>query len=874
MFNRLAKSWGAGQSYRVVTAAFTFLGFFSLSTFSSSGFASTNPEAQAFAQNATKSSQNPPESALAAKVRALNNSLLGLHGQLQQGTAGSSADTVRGQAATVIAERAAALKSLIEENPRAALSFAFSSELLADLAAKFPASTSLLESNLTVTGRPQHWVEDSADLKTSRSYFRLDTGAQTLNLHFAGAEPTLGSSGELLRATGVVVGSEMAVLNAANVTVGGSIVTPTMLGGFGMTLEGNLRREIPAYLALVTAIMLFAALVLGDIRELRDRMRAALKQFAMCVAVLGMVVCNPMISDAQSVCSTTGVQNVAVLLVNFQDVAIVATSQQANNAFFDTTTGHSLDGYWQEASYGQTSATGNILGPYTIGPSTSYSCLNLTQIFDDAVAAASASGVNLQNYTRINIVFPGLNCGWAGVTVTGSAGAGCNTWSTPAGTLTASVSYILPGYFSTRDQAVSLVAHENGHQLGLGHSGTINDEPTAVLGPLAATGNIGDFNDFFSVMGNWTLGLYAAEQKAEILNWLPSGSSYQVVQSSGTYVLQPIETSPPGLQALKVERGTGNNAWLWIEYRQPLGSYDSTIGFMNFNGALIHYEDSSTGNHTHVLDFTPSDVGSWYNTVLAPGQTWADPYSNASISVISATSAGLTVSVSYGPAPCGSSAPGVNVSPLDPSIYPGQSASYSVSVTNNDSSACASSTISLGSTEPSGWTTSLSSSSLTLSPGQSTTVTMSKGAPTGTPAGTYAVNLNASTSSSSVSDTANATVMTPPALGVSASVSGSTFVPPGTVSIAASVTSGGTPASGASVAFTLTAPNGNMTTQSATTGTNGVATWNYKLNAKSPAGTYSVSAQAALSSGSGGKKTSTSASTETATSNTVSFSVQ
>jgi hypothetical protein len=71
------------------------------------------------------------------------------------------------------------------------------------------------------------------------------------------------------------------------------------------------------------------------------------------------------------------------------------------------------------------------------------------------------------------------------------------------------------------------------------------------------------------------------------------------------------------------------------------------------------------------------------------------------------------------------------------------------------------------------------------------------------------------------------------------------------------------------VTLTLKAPNGNTSTQTATTGSSGTATWNYKLNAKSPAGTYSVNAQAGLSSGS--KKA---ASTQSATSNTATFTVQ
>ena len=171
MIDHRSRTWGADQIFSFVIAAIAFVifGFLGISA--------------ALAQSGHQQGQNLPESAKAAQVRALNNSLLHLHGQIQEGSP-SDAAGIRSQAAPVIAERAAALKSLIEENPRAALSFAFSPELLTDLATKFPQSASLLESQTTVSGQLQHWIEDSADLKTGRSYFRMKVATRTLTLHF------------------------------------------------------------------------------------------------------------------------------------------------------------------------------------------------------------------------------------------------------------------------------------------------------------------------------------------------------------------------------------------------------------------------------------------------------------------------------------------------------------------------------------------------------------------------------------------------------------------------------------------------------------------------------------------------------------------
>jgi uncharacterized protein YfaS (alpha-2-macroglobulin family) len=122
---------------------------------------------------------------------------------------------------------------------------------------------------------------------------------------------------------------------------------------------------------------------------------------------------------------------------------------------------------------------------------------------------------------------------------------------------------------------------------------------------------------------------------------------------------------------------------------------------------------------------------------------------------------------------------------------------------------------------------------------------MTKSVPVGTTVGTYAVNATAAKSTFSGTGNANVTVVEPPS--VTVSVAQSTYAPGSTVSMSATVTSGGNPASGASVTFTLTKPNGSTTTKSVTAGSNGVATGKYKLGPKDPTGTYSVSAAATYS---------------------------
>jgi len=815
-----------------------------------------------------KASSNT-DSPAAAHMRLLNNSLLHLHEQIQQADA-NSARTLRVQAAMVITQRAAALTKLIQNDQHAALTFAFSPELLAELADKFPQSAALLESHKTVTGPVQHWVADYP--KGSHSWWSMITNGGNLNLYFAEQESAKLKSGQLLRATGVVAGSEMAVETGVPVQSGSRL-------GTGKDPSRLAKVDSRGWHLLASTLFL-----LGFVFSLpslnckipfpRTRMRSVLKQLAVCGLAGAVVVTGSMPMDAQSSCRTTGVQNTIVILATFPGVTPLSTltTQSVYDMFFATTR-PSLNSYWQEASYGTTSAAGDVFGWYTLNGSYN-GCQSLSSLQSDAMSAAAASGANFQNYNRVVVIFPDvLGCGWSGLSSIGGS-----SLNTPSGIINASSSYLSAAYAS-----VQVAAHELGHGLGLAHAssrGFTDSSGTPItLGPLGTRGGLTEYGDKFSAMSCCTGNLggeYGAPHKAEILDWLAPNIGYQTVQANGSYTLQPYEV-PGGLKAIKVQRGTGNDSWLWLEYRQSDGSYDTPqlsggafpspvntlLPPQPYSGVLIHYQDSNAGLYTHLINYTPSD-SSFFSPALLAGQSWSDPYTNLSLSVQSATPTGLTVNVSYGSTPCTQANPTVTSTPLDPSIYPGNSTGYNVSVTNNDSAGCSASTFSLGSTLPSNWPTSFSASSLTLSPGQSGSVTMTKTGPSGTGPGTYAVNASATSAANSAyigNTNANVTVMSAPTLTVTLSIPATSYTRRSTVPITAMVLNGGVSAAGANVIFTLTQADGSKITQSATTGSTGTATWNYRLGPKSPTGTDSVAAQSVLNS-------------MTANSNSVSFTVK
>jgi hypothetical protein len=451
------------------------------------------------------------------------------------------------------------------------------------------------------------------------------------------------------------------------------------------------------------------------------------------------------------------------------------------------------------------------------------------------------------------MVFPdNIGCGWAGMGT-----MGCSTVNSPSGSFTASSAFVAAGYAN-----VQVATHEAGHTLRLHHAQSRGFGAEA-LGPMATPGTLSEYGDEFSTMGNWVPGHYAAPHKAGVLGWLTDGTDYQTVQTSGTYTIQPLETSS-GVRALKVQRGTGNNAWLWIEYRQPTGNYDTSFNTTQpYSGAVIHYEDSTTGAYSQLLDFTPGSASNDFgDPALVPGKTWADPYTNLSLTVNSVTASALNLTVYYGATPCTHANPGVSISPLNPSVTAGGSVNYTVTLANNDSAGCQATSFTASATVPAGWTPVFSSPVLTLNPGQSGSTTMTVSAPASAVPGTYPVGASASAGTFTGAVSANCTVVAAaPVLMVSLSLPGSNFALRSTVPITATVLNGGSPAAGASVTLTLTKPDGTSATKTLSTDSTGKAVWSYKLSQRDPVGNYSATAQASFGS-------------QTAVSAAVSFAVQ
>jgi len=472
-------------------------------------------------------------------------------------------------------------------------------------------------------------------------------------------------------------------------------------------------------------------------------------------------------------CGPTGAQHVLAVLVNLKSYSLSSGMTPDHvrgvllgNAHAPTAQNNpdwSVNDFWVQNSDGKTwidPATTTVKGPIKFDSdfntnSTGGSFCDYNGL-GSAVIAALDNEVDFRRFNRIKIVMPNNGaCTWAGV-----ANVGCRSLSSQGdGSFTASMAWQKAGSMSSRSSGVQLTTHELGHNLGMSHASSrrFTGEP---LGAVGTAGTLSEYGDVHSTMGSWNFGFYAASHAANQLRWLGLGSNYQVVETSGTYTIQNYEGRPAGVKALKVRRGAGNEAWLWIESRQNTGIYSSRLNSSLFTGALIRYQDSSTGNKSHLLDFTAA-TSSFADSPLQAGQTWSDPYSNVSVTVNSVTPGAMTVTVNYGALPCVASAPTVTASPTGTATEYGGTATFNVSVTNNSTSACPAETISLAATAPSGWSKHFAASQLTLAPGQVGQTTLAVGVPAPYALGTYPVSAAASASGGSGSASQSVTVIEP-----------------------------------------------------------------------------------------------------------------
>jgi hypothetical protein len=400
-----------------------------------------------------------------------------------------------------------------------------------------------------------------------------------------------------------------------------------------------------------------------------------------------------------------------VLVANFSDSAVTCTDAAIAGLMFTGT--NSVDGLYQAASFGQVAVPpdtdGNGLPDVfrvTIPNVASEAC-DAYGWAAAAESAAQAAGVNLGLYQHRVIVLPGnVTCSWAGL---GNVGCGsyCRAWVKTCN---------LPDVY----------AHEIGHNLDMAHASTdTNNDGTIDC----------EYCDQSDIMGYGGVGwrIFSAPHENQ-KQWMPLGKVQEVSASgTATYVLSPLQASPtttPYPQILKI-RKTDTGDWYYLSYRQRQG-YDASLASAYVDRTSIHrYAGSGYNNTRHIV-------------ALQDNQAFDDTVNGLSVRQIShdALSATLQITTS-----CTASAPLVTLAPARQSGRPGTQLQFTATVTNRDPAMCGSSTFDLSGAAALGFAVTLSSSSLTLAPGASGSVTFRATSPIPSADGDHGLSLGVSASS-------------------------------------------------------------------------------------------------------------------------------
>jgi hypothetical protein len=410
--------------------------------------------------------------------------------------------------------------------------------------------------------------------------------------------------------------------------------------------------------------------------------------------------------------NTFGAQKTAVILVAFSNQAGVSstTPSQAQGVVFGA--GASVSNFFYEASYQQTSLTGNVFGPYTISIS-STGC-DYYGIATAAEQAATAAGVSLSSYPRRVYAFPSNGCGWWGLGTVG--GSPSMAW--------------INGSFQN-----GVVAHEMGHNLGLYHSHSLE----CGTATIAASCSSVDYGDVLDVMGSAVPPKHFNAAQKERLGWLGYGASPPIttVQSSGVYAIDPYESMGSAPKALKVQSSAGD--WYYVEYRQPIGFDASTVtgNLIVRNGVVVHMMDGTNANGIYLLDMTPA-TSSWADPALGVNQSFVDVAGGITISPQWTDGTNAGVSIALGPSACVRQNPSIAISPIQQQGAASVTVTYALSVTNHDAG-CAASTFAQTVTVPSGWTATFGSGSLSIGSGASASTTLRATAPASVSSGSYAI---------------------------------------------------------------------------------------------------------------------------------------
>ncbi len=500
-----------------------------------------------------------------------------------------------------------------------------------------------------------------------------------------------------------------------------------------------------------------------------------------------------------------GDQKTLVIVANFRDKSVGCPIQAIDNVMFADPLNQSVDDLYRDMSMGQVSFSGTVVGPYTLPSASTDPCD--TSAWAAAANAAASGSIDVNAYARKVYVMPGNSCpaagiGEVGVTPSRAWVFTCDIADVYAHELGHNLGMqhaATPGseYADDSDimgQAEGLMRQVNApHKLEMGwipdaqavlvtadgqfEVGPTEVDPALAGAPQALKVFKADSNEYYYVSYRRGIGFdanlscCAYLDRLSVHRWSGRGNkTYRLAvladgetfsdPTTGFTVTQVKHSSTSSTALVRVGNGCGSAAPSLVLSPQdqtgPAGSaasYDLTL--VNNDASTCAATTFALGGNVPAgwtASFSP------LSTQVAPGGT-----AHATLSLVSPDTAppgtyGVTVTTSdpnvavhaasttgsYTVVPsCKRSLPMISISPASQIGSPGTTLTYSMTVTNKDTSACAPTTFNLVPSVPTGWVGSLSSSAATLQAGASVTVSYFVTSVPGSPPATYKIWANA-----------------------------------------------------------------------------------------------------------------------------------
>ncbi len=232
------------------------------------------------------------------------------------------------------------------------------------------------------------------------------------------------------------------------------------------------------------------------------------------------------------------------------------------------------------------------------------------------------------------------------------------------------------------------------------------------------------------------------------MGWLPT-TTVQSVTTSGTYTVKALSGTDTTNKVIRIPK-TNTNEYYYISYRGPVGVDSGLAGRDITKGVSMHIwsgvSNMTSPSRTKQVPLTPGD-GNRDNDVLVDGATFTDSANTIVVKQIFHDSNSATLEITIGgvPAPvCTRNNHTVSINPISQSGSPGAKVDYVISIKNNDTSECSSSSFGIGAQVPVGWTKNLSVSSVSIAPGSTSNSTLSVTSPVGVADGTYSTTVTIS----------------------------------------------------------------------------------------------------------------------------------